>query len=119
MEIAFVELTGAVLFREQYHEGGIMAYQVYAVQIEQGIIVIRPVTIRHKKIGMCWLKKRFDQFMSTEPPFSRIERVKILINEIKIKKIFWKHEITESMYAEITKCLAFGRTIYDNKNNPR
>lgn len=35
LEIAYVELTGFVLFKEEKWEGGgIMAYQVYAVQTE-------------------------------------------------------------------------------------
>ena len=37
LEIAYVELTGVVLFREEKHVGGgIMAYQVYAVKTDQG-----------------------------------------------------------------------------------
>ena len=50
LEIAYVELTGVVLFREEKHTGGgIMAYQVYAVKTGQGIIVIRSGEKRHKR----------------------------------------------------------------------
>jgi hypothetical protein len=51
--------------------------------------------------------------------YSRTERVKLLIKELKIKKVYWKYEITEKMYTEIMNCLEVSQIIYDNKNNSR
>jgi hypothetical protein len=120
MEIAFVELTGAVLFREEKHEGGIMAYQVYAIQTEKGIVAIRTGRIRHKRIGIYWIRDCFARFLMGDPKgYSRTERVKLLIKELKIKKVYWKYEITEKMYTEIMNCLEVSQIIYDNKNNSR
>ena len=81
LEIAYVELTGVVLFREEKHEGGIMAYQVYAVETDQGIVVIGPGWKRHKRIGMKWLKERTNSLFQSNYPYSRTERIKFLINE--------------------------------------
>lgn len=113
LEIAYVELTGVVLFREEKHTGGgIMAYQVYAVKTDQGIIVIRPGKIRHKRIGIGWLKKKAENLYQSDLPFSRTERIKFLINEIKIEKIYWKHSITEKMMKRIIDAVTRSKEIY-------
>ena len=115
LEIAYVELTGIVLFREEKHVGGgIMAYQVYAVKTDHEIIVIRPGKIRHKRIGMRWLKKRTENLYQSDLPFSRTERIKFLINEIKIKKVYWKHKISTGMLKLILKTTKKSQEIYDN-----
>jgi hypothetical protein len=115
LEIAYVELTGVVLFREEKHVGGgIMAYQVYAVKTDQGIIVIRPGKIRHKRIGMRWLKKRTENLYQSDLPFSRTEHIKFLIKEIKIEKIYWKYRITEKMMKRIIDAVIRSKEIYDN-----
>ena len=115
LEIAYVELTGVVLFREEKHVGGgVMAYQVYAVKIDQGIIVIRPGKIRHKRIGMRWLKKKTENLYQSDLPFSRTERIKFLINEIKIKKVYWKYQISEEKMNLIMKAVIRSKEIYDN-----
>jgi hypothetical protein len=118
LEIAYVELTGIVLFREEKHVGGgIMAYQVYAVRTDLGIAVIRPGKIRHKRIGMGWLNrlnKRTENLYQSDLPFSRIECIKFLINEIKIEKIYWKHKITEKMMKRIIDAVTKSKEIYDN-----
>ena len=113
LEIAYVELTGIVLFKEEKHVvGGIMTYQVYAVKTDQGLIVIRPGEIRHKRIGMRWLKKRAENLCQSDLPFSRTERIKFLINEIKIKKVYWKHRITEKMMKRIIDAVTKSKEIY-------
>ena len=115
LEIAYVELTGVVLFREEKHTGGgIMAYQVYAVKTGQGIIVIRPGGKRHKRIGMRWLIEKFGPLNLIDLPFSRTERIKFLINEIKIKKIYWKYQISEEKMNLIMKAVIRSKEIYDN-----
>lgn len=115
LEIAYVELTRVVLFREEKHiGGGVMAYQVYAVKTEGGIIVIRPGKIRHKRIGMRWLKKKTENLYQSDLPFSRTERIKFLINEIKIKKVYWKHKISVGMMELILKTTKKSKEIYDN-----
>ena len=115
LEIAYVELTGIVLFREEKHTGGgIMAYQVYAVKTGQGIIVIRPGRKRHKRIGMRWLIEKFGPLNLIDPPYSRIERIKFLIKEINIKKVYWKHKITEKMMKRIIDAVTRSKEIYDN-----
>lgn len=115
LEIAYVELTGVVLFREEKHVGGgIMAYQVYAVKTDQGIIVIRPGKIRHKRIGMRWLKNRTENLYQSDLPFSRTERIKFLIKEINIKKVYWKHKISEEKMNLIMKTVTRSKEIYDN-----
>jgi hypothetical protein len=115
LEIAYVELTGVVLFREEKHVGGgIMAYQVYAVKTDQGIIVIRPGKIRHKRIGMRWLKNRTENLYLSNLLFSRTECIKFLINKIKIEKIYWKHKITEKMMKRIIDAVTRSKEIYDN-----
>lgn len=115
LEIAYVELTGVVLFREERRiEGGIMAYQVYAVKTSQGVIVIRPEGVRHKRIGMKWLKERTDFLFQPDYPYSRTERIKFLINEIKIKKVYWKHKISEKMAALVLDSVMKSKEIYDN-----
>ena len=120
LEIAYVELTGVVLFREEKHVGGgIMAYQVYAVKTDQGIIVIRPSEKRHKRIGVKWLIEKFDPLNLIDPPYSRTERIKFLINEIKIKKVYWKHKITEKMMKRIIDAVTRSKEIYDNQNYSR
>ena len=120
MEIAYVELTGVVLFREEKHEGGgIMAYQVYAVETDHGIVVIRPGGKRHKRIGMKWLKERTDSLFSNPTSYSRTERIKFLINEIKIKKIYWKHGISEKMMTLVLESVKKSKEIYDYQNNSR
>lgn len=114
LEIAYVELTGIVLFREEKYEGGgIMAYQVYAVETDQGTIVIRPGQPRHKRVGMKWLKEKFRPINFIDPPYSRIERIKFLINEIKIKKIYWKHRISEKMMTLVLESVKKSKEIYD------
>ena len=121
LEIAYVELTGIVLFRDEKRKGeceGIMAYQVYAVKTDQGIIVIRTGKIRHKRIGIGWIKERFDLINLIDPPFSRIERIKFLIKEITVKKVYWKHKISENMMTKILEAVNKSREIYDNKNYP-
>ena len=112
LEIAYVELTGVVLFREEKHVGGIMAYQVYAVKTDQGIIVIRPGKIRHKRIGMRWLKKRTENLYQSDLPFSKTERIKFLIKEINIKKVYWKYRITEKMTKRIVDAVTRSKEIY-------
>ena len=113
LEIAYVELTGIVLFREEKHSrGGIMTYQVYAVKTDQGIIVIRPGEIRHKRIGIGWLKKRTKNLYQSDLPFSRTERIKFLINEIKIKKVYWKYQISEKKMNLIIKAVIKSKEIY-------
>ena len=115
LEIAYVELTGVVLFREEKHEGGgIMAYQVYAVETDHGIVVIRPGGKRHKRIGMKWLKERTDSLFQSNYPYSRTERIKFLIKEIKIKKVYWKHKISVEMIELILKTTKKSQEIYDN-----
>jgi len=89
-----------------------MAYQVYAVKTDQGLIVIRPGEIRHKRIGMRWLKKRAENLCQSDLPFSRTERIKFLINEIKIKKVYWKHRITEKMMKRIIDAVTRSKEIY-------
>jgi len=87
LEIAYVELTGIALFKEEKHPGGgIMAFQVYAVRSGQEIIIIRSGRIRHKRIGMKWLKEVTQTFYQPASPISRTERIKFLIHEINIKK---------------------------------
>ena len=114
MEIAYVELAGVVYFREEKREvGGIMAYQVYAVETDRGIVVIRPGGKRHKRIGMKWLKERTDPLFQSNYPYFRIERIKFLINEIKIKKIYWKHEISEKMMTLVLESVKKSKEIYD------
>ena len=113
LEIAYVELTGVVLFREEKHVGGgIMAYQVYAVKTDQGIIVIRSGRKRHKRIGVRWLKKRTENLYQSDLPFSRTERIKSLINEIKIKKVYWKYQISEKKMNLIIKAVTKSKEIY-------
>lgn len=120
LEIAYVELTGVVLFREEEHEGGgIMAYQVYAVETDQGIVVIRPGGKRHKRVGTKWLKERTDSLFHSGYPFSRTERIKFLINEIKIKKIYWKHRISGNMMTLVLESVKKSKEIYDYQNNSR
>lgn len=115
MEIAYVELTGVVLFREEKHKGGgIMAYQVYAVETDHGIVVIRPGGKRHKRIGMKWLKERTDTLFHPDTFVLRTERIKFLIKEIKIKKCYWKHKISENMMLRILKSVRRSKEIYDN-----
>lgn len=118
MEIALVELTGAVLFREEkFHEGGIMSYEVYAIYAELGTIVFRKHGSRHKKLTLRWIKEHITKILTESPKFSRTERIKLLIKEIKIKKVLWKYKITEEMYKEILKSLELSKEIYDNENN--
>ena len=113
LEIAYVELTGVVLFREEKDVGGgIMAYQVYAVKTDQGIIVIRPGGKRHKRIGMRRLIKKFGPLNLIDPPYSRIERIKFLIKEINIKKVYWKYRITEKMMKRIIDAVTRSKEIY-------
>ena len=113
LEIAYVELTGVVLFREEKHVGGgIMAYQVYAVKTGQGIIVIRSGEKRNKRIGVRWLIKKFGPLNLIDPPYSRIERIKFLIKEINIKKVYWKHKITEKMMKRIIDAVTRSKEIY-------
>ena len=113
LEIAYVELTGVVLFREEEHVGGgIMAYQVYAVRTDLGIAVISPGKIRHKRIGMEWLKKRTENLYQSDLPFSRTECIKFLINEIKIKKVYWKYQISEEKMNLIIKAVTKSKEIY-------
>ena len=117
LEIAYVELTGVVLFREEKNsKGGIMAYQVYAVRTDQGIVVIRPGGRRHKRIGVKWLKEKFSPINHhlIDPPFSRIERIKYLISKINIKRIYWKHKITENKMKQIIEAINKSKGIYDN-----
>lgn len=115
LEIAYVELTGVVLFiEEKYSGGGIMAYQVYAVRTDQGIVVIRPSGKRHKRISVRWLKEKFSPFNLIGPPYSRIERVKLLNSEINIKKTYWKHKITENKMKLIINAVNKSKEIYDN-----
>ena len=115
LEIAYVELTGVVLFREEKHVGGgIMAYQVYAVKTDQGIIVIRSGGKRHKRIGVKWLIEKFGPLNLIDPPspYSRTERIKFLIKEINIKKVYWKHRITEKMMKRIIDAVTRSKEIY-------
>ena len=115
LEIAYVELTGIVLFREERHSGGgIMAYQVYAVKTDQGIIVIRSGGKRHKRIGVRWLIEKFGSLNLIDPPHSRTERIKFLIKEINIKKVYWKHRITEKMMKRIIDAVTRSKEIYDD-----
>lgn len=114
MEIAYVELTGTVFFREERLCGGIMAYQVYSVETDQGIVVIRPGGKRNKRIGIKWLKERTDYLFQFSYPYSRTERIKFLINEIKIKKIYWKHGISEKMMTLVLESVKKSKEIYDN-----
>ena len=113
LEIAYVRLTGIVLFREEKQVSGIMAYQVYAIRSDQEIIVIRPGRVRHKRIGMCWLKEKTDPIYK-KFLIPRTERIKFLINNIKIDKIYWKHKITENMMIRILESVTKSKEIYDN-----
>ena len=117
LEIAYVELTGMAFFREEKHPGGIMAFQVYAVRSGQEIIIIRSGRIRHKRIGMEWLKEVTQTFYQPASPISRIERIKFLIHEINIRKVYWKHEITEKMMNKILEAVRRSQEIYDNSDN--
>jgi len=113
LEIAYVELTRVVLFRgEKHSEGGIMAYQVYAIKTSQGIVVIRSGGKRHKRIGVRWLIKKFGPLNLIDPPYSRTERIKFLIKEINIKKVYWKHRITEKMMRRIIDAVTRSKEIY-------
>jgi hypothetical protein len=115
LEIAYAELTGVVLFREENGEGGgIMAYQVYAVQTEDGIIVIRCGRKRNKKIGVRWIKEHTESAPSL---ISRTECIKFLIKEIKIKKVYWKHKISVGMMKLILKTAKKSQEIYDYQDN--
>jgi hypothetical protein len=112
LEIAYVELTGLVLFREEKIEGGIMAYQVYAVQTEDGIIVIRSGGGRNKKIGIKWIKEHTESVFKSPSWISRTECIKFLIKEIKIKKVYWKHKISAEMMELILKTTKKSQEIY-------
>jgi hypothetical protein len=116
LEIAYVELTGLVLFREEKWEGGrrIMAYQVYAVQTEDGIIVIRCGKWRNKKIGMKWIKEHTESVFMPPSRISRTECIKFLIKDIKIKKVYWKHKISVGMMELILKAIKKSQEIYDH-----
>jgi hypothetical protein len=118
LEIAYVELTGIVLFREENGEGGgIMAYQVYAVQTEDGIIVIRCGRGRNKKIGMKWIKEHTESVFKPPSWISRTECIKFLIKEIKIKKVYWKHKISVGMLELILRATKKSQEIYDYQDN--
>ena len=117
LEIAYVELTGVVLFRKEKHSGGIMAYQVYAVKTGQEIIVIRSGGKRHKRIGVRWLIEKFGPLNLIDPPCSRTECIKFLIKEINIKKVYWKHKITEKMMKRIIDAVTRSKDIYDDNQN--
>lgn len=118
LEIAYVELTGVVLFREEKRNGGgIMAYLVYAVQTKDGIIVIRCGRGRNKKIGVKWIKEHTESVFKPPSRISRIERIKFLIKEIKIKKVYWKHKISIGMMKLILKTTKKSQKIYDNQDN--
>ena len=120
LEIAYVELTGIVLFREEKVEGGgIMAYQVYAVQTEDRIVVIRHGRRKNKKIGMKWIKERTGSVFKPPSKISRTECIKFLIKEIKIRKVYWKHKISVEMLKIILEAVKKSQEIYDNKNNFR
>lgn len=117
LEIAYVELAGIVLFREENGRmvgSGIMAYQVYAVQTEDGIIVIRCGRGRNKKIGMKWIKEHTESVFKPPSRISRTECIKFLIKEIKIKKMYWKHKISVGMMELIFKTAKKSQEIYDN-----
>jgi len=115
LEIAYVILTGVVLFREEKHVGGgIMAYKVYAVKTDQGIVVIRPGKVSHKRIGLKWIRTRTNSLFLTDLRYSRTERIKFLIKEINIKKVYWKHRITEKMMKRIIDAVTKSKEIYDN-----
>ena len=115
LEIAYVELAGIILFREEKGEGGgIMAYQVYAVQTEDRIIVIRRGRGRNKKIGIKWIKEHTESVFKPPSRISRTEYIKFLIKEIKIKKVYWKHKISVGMMELIFKTAKKSREIYDN-----
>ena len=112
LEIAYVELTGVLLFKEErFTVGGIMAFQVYAIKTALRIVVIRPGHLRHKRIGLRWLKKKFDPIFRT-PTYSRIECIKFLIKEINIKKVYWKHRITERAMICILEAINKSKEIY-------
>ena len=113
LEIAYVELTGIVLFREK-KGGGIMAYQVYAVQTEDGIIVIRCGRRRNKKIGLKWIKEHTRSVFKPPSRIPRAECIKFLNKEIKIKKVYWKHKISVGMMELIFKIVKKSQEIYDN-----
>ena len=113
LEIAYVELTGLVLFREEKGDAcGIMAYQVYAVQTEDGIIVIRCGRGRNKKIGMKWIKEHTELVFMPPSQISRTECIKFLIKEIKIKKVYWKYQISEEKMNLIMKAVTKSKEIY-------
>ena len=114
LEIAYVELTGIILFREEKRMGGIMAYQVYAVQTEDGIIVIRRGRGRNKKIGIKWFKEHTELVFKPPTQISRTECIKFLIKERKIKKVYWKHKINAGMMELILKTTKKSQEIYDN-----
>ena len=115
LEIAYVKLTGIVLFREEKGEGGgRMAYLVYAIQTEDGIVVIRCGRGRNKKIGMKWIKEHTESIFKPPSRISRTECIKFLIKEIKIKKVYWKHKISVGMMELILKTAKKSQEIYDN-----
>ena len=96
------------------YQGGIMAYQVYAIQTEDGIIVIRCGRGRNKKIGLKWIKERTGSVFKPPSQISQTECIKFLIKEIKIKKVYWKHKISEGMMELILKTTKKSQEIYDN-----
>lgn len=120
LEIAYVELTGIVLFRSMKGGGGIMANLVYVVKTDYGTVVIRSGPPRHKRVGMGWIKDKITylyQKPEFSPTFIRDERVKFLINEIKIKRIIWKHKITERIKEQILEAVIKSKEIYyDNQD---
>ena len=116
LEIAYVELTDTILFREENWKGaGIMAYQVYAVQTEDGIVVIRcRGGRRNKKIGMKWIKERVRSVFKPPSGISRTECIKLLIKEINIEKVYWKHKISAGTLKLILEAVKRSQEIYDN-----
>jgi hypothetical protein len=94
-----------------------MAYQVYAVQTEDGIIVIRCGRRRNKKIGMKWIKEHTESVFKPPSWISQTECIKFLIKEIKIKKVYWKHKISVGMLELILRATKKSQEIYDYQDN--
>jgi len=116
LEVAYVELTGLTLFRENtIRKGGILMIQVYAIQVKEGIIVINPVgkRVKNKKIGIKWIREIVKPIFES-PESYQIERIKYLYKNVNIKKVYWKHKINEEALKLILKAVKESQKIYDN-----
>ena len=62
---------------------------------------------------MRWLIKKFGPLNLIDPPYSRTERIKFLIKEINIKKVYWKYQISEEKMNLIMKAVTRSKEIYE------